>query len=273
MIFAIHRPRPPLEELIQQFWYYEGLDVPYDRERVLPDGSFHLMFNLSDQPRRLFDPLDDRRIRDFRTAWVSGAHREFIVIDAQAGSSLIGVQFKPGGATRFLGLPATVLRDDVQELEAVLPGDLSALRDRLRDGATSAAKFAILEAFLLQRWAAGRAGHPSVAHALERFRKSPHSVTVDAVAREVGVSHKHFIARFEAEVGVTPKRFCRIRRFQGVLAAIGRKASVDWADLACACGYYDQAHFIQEFRAFSGINPSTYLRERGEYVGYVPFRK
>ena len=94
--------------------------------------------------------------------------------------------------------------------------------------------------------------------------------SIDNVAGELGVSHKHLIQRFRDEVGLTPKRFCRIRRFRSVLSAIQNQHTVDWADLACACGYFDQAHFIREFRDFSGLNPSAYLTQRGEYLGYVP---
>ena len=86
----------------------------------------------------------------------------------------------------------------------------------------------------------------------------------------MGISHKHFIAQFRAVVGLTPKRFCRIRRFQQVLAEVEARQAVKWADLACACGYYDQAHFVHDFQGFSGLNPSAYLTQRGEYLNFVP---
>jgi AraC-like DNA-binding protein len=78
------------------------------------------------------------------------------------------------------------------------------------------------------------------------------------------MSHKHFIDCFRREVGLTPKTFYRIRRFQDVLAGIQSRKAVAWADVACACGYYDQAHFVNDFVAFSGMNPSQYLERRLE---------
>jgi AraC-like DNA-binding protein len=270
MIFATHIPGPPLIEFVERFWFYEGLDVPHRRERVLPDGSVNLMINLCGEPRRLFDREREDRSQDFRRAWVSGAHSEYIVIDARPLSSLIGVHFKPGGAAPFLGLPAGELRDRVIELDSLMAAAVSELRDSLLEAPTPAAKFRLFERFLIARAKGRPERSPATAHALRRFQAVPHMVTVDAVAHELGISHKHLIARFHAEVGLTPKRFCRIRRFQQVLARIGQQAAVDWADLACACGYYDQAHFIQEFQGFSGLNPTAYLRERGEYLGFVP---
>ncbi|HAB16806.1 MAG TPA: helix-turn-helix domain-containing protein [Verrucomicrobiota bacterium] len=270
MTFASHIPGPPLNDFVEQFWYYDGLNVPHSRERVLPDGTFQLMINLRDEPRTLFDREHEDRSQDFRRAWVSGAHREYIVIDARPGSSLIGIHFKPGGATPFLGLPAIELRDRVIELDSLMDSAVNDLRDALLEAPTPQDKFRILEKFLWARAGGRPVRSPAVALALRRFQEVPHTATMESVAQELGISHKHFIARFHAEVGLTPKRYCRIRRFQQVLAGIERKVAVDWADLAYACGYYDQAHFIQEFHDFSGLRPTAYLRERGDYLGFVP---
>jgi AraC-like DNA-binding protein len=71
-------------------------------------------------------------------------------------------------------------------------------------------------------------------------------------------------------VGLTPKLFCRVRRFQRVLRRIGTGRPVEWAAVAVDCGYFDQAHFIRDFHAFSGINPSAYLAGRTEHLNHVP---
>jgi AraC-like DNA-binding protein len=253
------------------FWYYEGLDVPYERERVLPDGTATLMVNLGSEPRALFDrELPDRKV-DFRRAWVSGTQSDYLVIDAPQGSSMIGVRFKPGGLAPFLPLPASELHNQVLELDELLGAGAGDLRDALLEVETPSAKFQVLEAFLRKR---GRFERPAaMACAIRRLAEVPHLQTIDALACELGLSHKHFIGRFAAEVGMTPKRFCRIRRFQQVLRMIDHNTSVAWADLACACGYYDQAHFVHEFRAFSGLNPSAYLRQRGDDRNHIPMRK
>jgi len=270
MIFETRLPARPLAGFVARYWYYEGLDVPYERERVFPDGSSHLMVNLGDEPRRVFDRDEGERVADYRRAWVSGVHTRYLVIDARRGSSLLGAQFRPGGLTPFLPVPPGELLDRVVELEELLGLIVRDLRDALIEAPTPGAKFRVLEEFLLRRARRGLPRSPAVAHALERFQRTPHMGTVDAVARGLGMSHKQFIARFRAEVGLTPKRFCRIRRFQRVITSIGRRTAVDWPDLACACGYFDQAHFIGEFREFSGLSPTAYLRQRGEDLNHVP---
>lgn len=270
MILETRLPSPPLADHVAHYWYYEGLDVPYERERVFPDGSSHLMINLGEEPRQVFDLEQPDRVTDYRHAWVSGVHTRYLVIDARRGSSLLGAQFRPGGLTPFMPVPPGELRDRVIELDQLLGSIAHDARDALIEAPTPREKFRVFERFLLRRARGRFARSRAVAHALERFHRTPHLATVDSVARELGLSHKQFIARFRAEVGITPKRFCRIRRFQRVITSLERQEAVDWPDLACACGYFDQAHFIGEFREFAGLNPTAYLRQRGEHPNYVP---
>jgi AraC-like DNA-binding protein len=75
---------------------------------------------------------------------------------------------------------------------------------------------------------------------------------------------------FREHVGLTPKLFCRIRRFQDALNRTAGGKRVVWAQLAADCGYFDQAHFVRDFQAFSGINPTAYLLARGEWVNHLP---
>jgi AraC-like DNA-binding protein len=87
----------------------------------------------------------------------------------------------------------------------------------------------------------------------------------------VGYSPKGFIRRFKADVGVSPKRFCRLLRFQRALAAAHVGRAFNWGELALGCGYFDQAHFIHEFRAFSGVTPTAYSAARTAFQNHVTF--
>jgi AraC-like DNA-binding protein len=90
------------------------------------------------------------------------------------------------------------------------------------------------------------------------------------VTAQVGLSARRFIDVFGGEVGLTPKLFCRVRRFQKVLRGVAHGRRADWAAVAADCGYFDQAHFIHDFRAFSGLSPTAYLTQRTEHLNHVP---
>lgn len=89
-------------------------------------------------------------------------------------------------------------------------------------------------------------------------------------ARSVGVSERRLSQVFHEEVGIGPKVWCRIRRFQAAVRALHDGADVRWAELALDCGYYDQSHFANDFRAFSGVDPTTYSRDRGLWQNHLP---
>jgi AraC-like DNA-binding protein len=273
MIFCRHIPRPPLGRFIDWLWYYDDCYPPHRREHVLPDGTFELVIDLRDEPRKLFDRTNLTRYQAFRRGWLSGTHSEYLVIDALPNSSMIGAHFKPGGAAAFLGVPAHELNDKVIEVEAIWGGSARDLRERLLAAPRPEMKFRLLEDFLMggftrMNGAADRS--PRVAWALHEFLQQPHVNRISAVADRLGVSHKHFIEEFRKHVGLTPKRFCRIQRFQRVLAQIQRQRTIAWADLACSCGYFDQAHFVNDFHAFAGLNPSVYLRHELDDPNFVP---
>jgi AraC-like DNA-binding protein len=195
-----------------------------------------------------------------------------LVIDSLPGASLIGLHFKPGGIAPFLNLPADELRGQVVELDVVWGPLAWELRERLLDAVGPKAKFKIMERLLTAKLTAARAasdGAKRATWALNRFLKEPHVQNIRQVADELGVSHKHFIEEFRRRVGMPPKLFCRIRRFQEVLAQIGTRDTVEWADVAYSCGYYDQAHFVNDFQAFAGLNPTAYLSHRIEYPNFI----
>jgi AraC-like DNA-binding protein len=239
----------------------------------LPDGTFELVIDLREDPRKLFDRQSPESYEAFRGGWFSGTHSQYIVIDAVPNSSMIGVHFRPGGAGAFLGFPAEELANRVVQFEAIWGKAGPRLREQLLATASARAKFLLLEQFLLERLARTKTAPQRQARvnwAVRQFLAQPEMPRIGALAAELGISHKHFITEFRREVGLTPKLFCRIQRFQRTLVAAQAGAKVDWADVACRCGYFDQAHFVHDFQAFSGLKPSVFVERRTAEPNYVP---
>ena len=143
------------------------------------------------------------------------------------------------------------------------------LRDRLRDAPTPAEKFQVLEAALVRRRSAHRTLHAAVRYALGRIGRDARIGSVHDVTKETGVSRSYLARLFREQVGITPKLYCRIHRFQRVVRRIAAGAEVDWTDVALAGGYCDQAHFGHEFRAFCGMTPSEYAASYRPHVNHV----
>jgi len=270
MLYLTHVPRPPLSQFVNLLWLYEGYSQPHAKERVLPTGEMQIVINLQEDRSYVYDREDTDRCQTFRGPLLSGAHSQYQVISTAAQASIIGVHFRPGGAFPFLRMPAGELRDTSVSLEALWGRAAEDLRDRLLEAATHQARFEVLERVLLDELARGCDRHAAVGFALRQFMAEPHMTTIASVSGQIGLSPKRFIQVFRDETGFTPKVFCRIRRFQQALGHMEGRKCVAWAEVALDCGYFDQAHFNHDFRAFSGLNPSTYLVNQTAHRNHVP---
>jgi len=256
-------------DFVEMFWYYEGYHVPHPKERVLPDGSMQLIINLHEDRLRAYDRENTNEARTFSGCLVSGPRSQFALIDTTCQTSIMGVAFKRGGGYPFFHLPSSELHNAQVSLDVLWGARAAELRERLLEARTADARFQILEQALLAQ-AAGFRGHPAVAFALAELGQVPQSRTIAEVTSQIGLSARRFIQLFNEQVGLTPKLFCRVRRFQEVLRVIYLEQAIDWTVVAADCGYFDQAHFIHDFRAFSGINPTRYAAHRGQFPNHVP---
>jgi methylphosphotriester-DNA--protein-cysteine methyltransferase len=118
----------------------------------------------------------------------------------------------------------------------------------------------------LSRLCHGVEQHYAVSAALEMFGKNQAGPTVREAAKYLSLSQRRFIQVFKAEVGMTPKLFSRIQRFQQTRTFIQQNPSPNWAALALDLGYYDQSHMIREFLEFSGLSPTDYLNRHKSFI-------
>jgi len=117
--------------------------------------------------------------------------------------------------------------------------------------------------------------HSKIQIALDMFGLSGNGASVRSVARELDLSQRQFIQIFNDQVGLTPKLFCRLLRFQNARVLAERLDRCSWAQIASTCGYFDQAHLISDFQEFSGLSPTNYIRQHGHdgrlKDSHVPF--
>lgn len=247
-MFRAHVPRAPLGAFVERFWLCT--DARARRERILPSGTIELVINLAEDAVR----VDERR---YSGAVFSGTYARAMVIDAAQHADMLGVHFRPGGAFPLLGIPAGELADAHVDLAALWGPAARALRDRLGE-ATPAERFRILEDALLARLR--RTPHTAVPEALEAFARSRGAASIREVARRTGLSQRRFIDVFRDAVGLTPKVYCRVLRFQHARTLAGR----DWGEVALAARYADQAHLIRDFREFASMTPAEYARRASD---------
>ncbi|MBV9991307.1 MAG: helix-turn-helix transcriptional regulator [Alphaproteobacteria bacterium] len=268
VVYKTFVPPRPFDAFIENFWYWRGFDPGHAKDTVMASGRLGLLINL-DRDELLWFGGERYAARNALSGIaLCGTHTQSFAINAYQ-PHMMGVQFKPGGAFAFFGGSAREFADVHVSLAQVWGADAQRLHQRVVQAPTPGDRIDILfRAFAARFNDATR--HPAVEIALRRFARSPHRVSVATVAREAEVSPKTLIRLFGEEVGMTPKSYLRVARFQQVIARVHAAPSVDWMEVVERHGYYDQPHFIREFKEFSGFTPSEYFRLRGPYLQHVP---
>ncbi|APR81399.1 Transcriptional regulator, AraC family protein [Minicystis rosea] len=269
MSHAYYRPRAPLDELVDFFWFSDRHVSSTPRERVLPTSSAALVVHLGDSPMRVYDVEDAADAAEFSGAVLCGARSSPLVIGTALGPT-VGIHFKPGGARPFFDVPADALADRAVPLEALWGASARVLHERLSEAPTSLVRVQRLEEIVLERMR-----RPSdlraVLHAALAAFEEPDLPSVAEVNQRTGLSPKRLLSLFRDEVGLSPKAYWRVRRFRAALREVERGA-LRGAAVAAEHGYFDQAHFLREFRALAGSSPREYLAARVAGTGHVSVR-
>ena len=229
-------PGEDASRLIACYWVLEG--AASGVQRVVPDGRAELILNLAQPFEALTNGTWQRQPQCFLAGQLTGP----LMLRGAGQASIIGVRFRPGGVGQLLGMP-------VQELTAqTISADDLGLR-----GLGGLATLAEVERAILRHERG--ASDPMVDESARLLSVLP---DVAAAAGALGVSTRQLERRFKARVGMSPKHFARIARFQRVFRAV-EEGGASWVDAAAECGYYDQAHLIRDFRDLAGEAPSHLL--------------
>lgn len=270
MLLRIHTPASPLCNYVNTFTFYEGLNLGYTIERLLPDGTANLIIELDNIPKYTFDNNSLERKEKYIRAWLSGMQQEYISIGSPPDSSMFVIQFRAGGVYPFLNFPVKELNNLVVDAELIFGEDILWLREQLLEAPTPEEKFRRAEQWLMDHLSEASFSEKVMSFAIHQICQEPTLDSIELISQKTGYSQKQFIQLFKKYVGLTPKYFQRVQRFNKVLQEVERQNKINWSALSYDCGFYDQAHFIREFRKFSGFNPTDFLREKGEYINYVP---
>ncbi len=250
---------------------YQEAEMPMAMERMLPTGRTHLVVNLHEDEFRTYERPDRANVHRTHGAVLAGPRSLPIVIDTREQRCLLMVDFKLGGASPFFMMSMSEAHDQFVELDQLWGRNGAVLRERLLEAPTPRAKLRMMETVLLEHLERRHDPDPAIPFAASAFE---YGIPVAKVASRLGWLPKTFVRRFREQIGVSPKRFSRVRRLQRVLKVIsdagpGARA-VDWPTLATEHGYTDQAHMIHEFRELTGLTPTACRPRTAREINHVP---
>jgi AraC-like DNA-binding protein len=267
--FLVYKPRFPLSKFIEQMWIYSGFRPNYVRQNFIPDGSNWLVIDFSDHSREFWTQDGGSRFT-CRNSWLTGIFKKFTMICGSPSPSMMGINFKTGGAHAFFKFPQSELTNSAISLDLIWGSEATNLRERLHETRALVERFVLLERAMLSKLRSNFLSGKFLPSVLQQIHASTDHLNLKEIASQVGITQKHFISIFQSHIGLTPKRFHRISRFQKVIQKLESRRIVHWSFLAADFGYYDQAHLIKEFQEFAGVKPSRYSAMKGALPNHIP---
>lgn len=261
-LWRVTRPwHPGLRPFLRSYaGYWDSGLSPYE-VRVVPTGRAVLVINLGEpfaQVRRIGAPgTGSGRIGSM----VVGLEDSPTLCVHRGGQEAIRLELTPLGAYRLFALPMGELAQHVVELHHILGPGAELLVERLAAGRDWAERFDLLDGALLDRLGRGPDPAPEVGHAYHLLARTAGTIQVARICAEVGWSKGYLIRRFTEQIGLTPKTYGRVLRFDRAVRMLARGGAT-LAETSAVCGFYDQAHLNREFRALADTTPGRMLSAR-----------
>jgi AraC-like DNA-binding protein len=261
-VYTLQQPHETLQPHIEHYWFVYAppgrqFDLSVD---VFVDGRADLVFNLGVPWERT--PIGGRT-RKIRGSVLDGQRLQPIRIRQKGRVVLAGARFRTGGLAAFVSTPVHPWTGRVVPVASVFGRGVARLTRALDEAAGDAgAQAAVFDGFFRDRLDVTD-GKRTVWSLVSAIAAAGGLLRIDDLGRARGVPLRQMDRLFRAHVGLSPKMFANIVRFQSALTLLTRDPGCTLADVAARCGYYDQPHFVREFKRFAGSVPK-------HQVGYFP---
>jgi AraC-like DNA-binding protein len=263
MRYTVMSPPPPLAAHVECLWRLEGDGRGLPPETIVPDGCMEVVLHCGDR----FEQLDPERgaIRQSR-AFLVGQLLAPVVLRPGAHVETWGIRFRPGGAAAFFDAPMPELTGRFVDLAEDAGAEALVGLEAFHDARTAADRRRRLGSWLFSRLGR-RAADPLPALAARAIVRARGRVRLDDMASSLGLGARQLERRFLRGVGIPPRALARLVRFQQVFRLVHERAACAgaWAEVACAAGYYDQAHLLRDFRELAGTTPPRFLAAQGDF--------
>jgi AraC-like DNA-binding protein len=257
-----------LAEEVEAIFYLGNYSPGHPTERLIPDGYAALVIELDGKERSIYHNDTKEVTQICQESWFSGLYDAYLTFEVLPETELIAVRFKPGGSFPFIPNNMNVYTNQVIKGDQVFGESITHLRRDLLNEKDPMQKLKLVETYLIN--IKERSLHPTIKESLNKILLTPSIQKMQSLVDSSGYSKKHFIDLFKQQVGLSPKLFQRIIKFQQILPKIQEKKMIQWTQISYECGYYDQAHFIRDFKRFSGYNPSAFLAQEFDRNNFFP---
>jgi AraC-like DNA-binding protein len=267
MLYEVFEPPAELAPYVRFFWALEGEVSSGERyvHRSLADGCVEMVFHY----RSAFDEITSTgSVETSPLASIQAQSTRYRRFVTQECFGIFGAYLYPFAIPRLFTFPAYEFTNITPDLESVFGNEGRLLGEQVCSASDNSARIGIVSDFFRSRLRKTKADIHPVFHSIHQVLRSKGLAEIDTLASDQGLSRRQFERRFKELAGLTPKLYSRVVRFQAATEqkVLGTK---DLTEIAYSCGYYDQSHFINDFREFSGYTPKEYFWDVAEGTQYL----
>lgn len=255
-------PSPALQPYIKRYWAVEN-SLSKDKEhtqRIIPTGLPELTFYFGDRPK------SERRNLEGNTV-LNGQQNDFYDLFITGNLSMFAITFQSNGLSQFLKIPINELQNQTIFLGLIDKVFSQYLEDNLAEAETFQHRVNIVENYFktLIHHQTTSVDDKRMRHAVDLIRLTKGSIAIDFLASSSCLSRKQFERIFLSNIGISPKQFLKIIRFQNAIRLKQLNFHIGLTEIAYAAGYYDQSHFINEIKELTGRTPKR-LFGKGDII-------
>ncbi len=257
MAYQKIQPLKQLAPFVESIWIQEDLRDASSENFVptviLPSAKIDLLFFYRDP----FVQIENGQTFVLPKFFLIGQRTKAIEVAATGQTGILIISFYPWGAAPFFHLPMSEFKDRSIDLSCFMkPGTLRWTESQVLEASRNSERAGILQNFLV-RMLNNSVHDKLIMQSTFKINHHKGNVEVNKLAKNFCLSRRQYIRRFKNSVGISPKKFANIVRFQKALYF--QRMGLSWTRIADECGYYDQPHFIKEIKAFSGFSPQELL--------------
>lgn len=265
MDYKIFSPNDKLLRYIKRYWSLESQDnsVPHSKERIFPDGCIELIFNYG----AIFVTYNAKdEAEEQPKNFIHGQLKKFIEVQGMGKVGVFSIRFQPAGLQPFVDFDISKLTGIFTEVSEIWI-DGTILEEKMEVCKNNEERIAVIENFLETKLK-DAANNDTVEFCVNEIIKSDGMIAIEKLSDDLKIGKRHLERLFLSSVGLSLKLFSRIIRFNNTLQLIENKDFRNFTNVAHDGGFYDQAHFIKDFKEFTGLNPKQYFSENLEMAKY-----
>jgi AraC-like DNA-binding protein len=261
MEFRYYSPSDILKPYIKHYYIFEsGADTSFE-DTVFPGGDMEVIFNLG---KGIWESSVDNTFQKTPQIELWGQITKPLAIRSTGKHTMLGIRFLTHSVSCFLQDEISLFNNQVSDLTDIMGRPVKILHAKLLEANTSSERIMLIENFLISRLVRNEKRAPridKVASILTSIKKDTEESNISTIASRHGMTTRYLHKLVYQHTGLSPKSFTKIRRFQHSLKLVA-KNDQPFTSIAYDCGYFDQAHFIREFKSFTGVTPSAYLESK-----------